>query len=386
MFRMGRYILKRLGQIGITFVLFVVLVYALIESQPGSFTAAFVGNPKLTQTQRETLARNLGLDRPPLERFLIYMRNLVRGDLGVSFTFYPKPVIEVLLERAPRTLTLFLASTFMSFAVGFVAGKYLAWRRGKAIEYIATIGGVFLYTVFVPWFALMLMWLLSFRLKLFPIGKFITPEVWRTAPVDANTVFIQMLVTVLMASLGLMGVWVITRRWLPQARMLARWGGVAGVALLAIGYWQLNGLGVYALNIAHHLVLPILTLTLINFAGTMLLTRNSMLETLREDYIITARAKGLPDAVIRDHHAARNAMLPVTTSFVFALAFAIGGGVLTETIFSWPGMGQTLLQAATTKDIPTTMGALIFIAVLALLAHLVADLLYIYLDPRIRYA
>jgi peptide/nickel transport system permease protein len=383
---MSRYILKRLGQIAITFALFVVLVYALIESQPGSFAAAFNSNPKLTAAQREALARNLGLDRPPVERFLIYLRNLARGDLGISFTFYPKPVSEVLLERAPRTLALFLTSAVLSFAFGFAIGKVLAWRRGKAVEYVATVGGVVLYSVFVPWFALMMLWLFSYQLKLFPIGKFVSPELWRTAPVDANTVFIQMLAMAVVIALAVATVRLVTRRWPARRGRLARWGSLIVGFVLVAGYWWSNGLAIYALDIAHHLVLPVLTLVLINFAGTMLLTRNSMLETLREDYIATARAKGLPDATIRDKHAARNAMLPVATSFVFALAFAIGGGVITETIFSWPGMGQTLLQAATTKDIPTTMGALIFIAVLALLAHLVADVLYAYLDPRIRYS
>ena len=145
-------------------------------------------------------------------------------------------------------------------------------------------------------------------------------------------------------------------------------------------------MGVYALDILRHLALPIMTLTLISFAGTMLLTRNSMLETLREDYIMAARAKGLPEKVIRDKHAARNAMLPVITSLVFSLAFALDGGVITESVFSWPGMGRTLLIAASTEDIPMAVGALVFTGTLALTAHLVADILYAYLDPRIRYA
>jgi peptide/nickel transport system permease protein len=118
----------------------------------------------------------------------------------------------------------------------------------------------------------------------------------------------------------------------------------------------------------------------------MLLTRNSMLETLREDYIMAARAKGLSERVIRDKHAARNAMLPVVTALVFALATALGGGIITETVFSWPGMGLTLLEAARVQDIPMTMGGIAFIGLLSLLAHLVADILYLFLDPRIRYA
>jgi peptide/nickel transport system permease protein len=158
--------------------------------------------------------------------------------------------------------------------------------------------------------------------------------------------------------------------------------GVIGV------YWLFlsGGAGRYALDILWHLGLPVITLALISFAGTMLLTRNSMLETLREDYILTARAKGLSEKVVRDKHAARNAMLPVVTSLVFSLAFALDGGVITETVFSWPGMGRTIVRAVASSDIPTAIGGLVFTAILALTAHLVADVLYVYLDPRVRYA
>jgi peptide/nickel transport system permease protein len=118
----------------------------------------------------------------------------------------------------------------------------------------------------------------------------------------------------------------------------------------------------------------------------MLLTRNSMLETIREDYIMAARAKGLQEKVIRDKHASRNAMLPVVTAFVLAVAFILDGGVITETIFSWPGMGLPLLNAALVEDIPMVIGALVFTGLLALTGHLLADILYAVMDPRIRYS
>jgi peptide/nickel transport system permease protein len=118
----------------------------------------------------------------------------------------------------------------------------------------------------------------------------------------------------------------------------------------------------------------------------MLLTRTSMLETLREDYIMAVRAKGLAERDIRDKHAARNALLPVFTNFVINLPFIMAGGIITETIFSWPGMGLTLLRASNSSDIPLVMGAFLFIGSLSLLAHLVADVAYAFLDPRIRYA
>ena len=158
----------------------------------------------------------------------------------------------------------------------------------------------------------------------------------------------------------------------------------AGAVVIPVA-WGLSGTAYLALDILKHMVLPIATLTLISFAGTMLLTRNSMLEILREDFVMAARAKGLPESVVRDKHAARNALLPVVTSLVYSLAFAIDGGIITETIFSWPGMGLTLLQAVRSEDLPLAMGAFVFIGMFALGAHLVADVLYAFLDPRIRY-
>ncbi len=131
-------------------------------------------------------------------------------------------------------------------------------------------------------------------------------------------------------------------------RRIGFWVIVAGFAI----FWFTSPMATYARDIAHHTVLPVITLAAVTFAGTMLLTRSSMLETLREDYILTARAKGLSESTIRDSHAARNALLPVTTSLVLALAFVIGGGIVTEYIFSWPGVGSLLLESSLREDMP----------------------------------
>jgi peptide/nickel transport system permease protein len=234
----------------------------------------------------------------------------------------------------------------------------------------------------------MMIWLFAVVLGWFPTGKFISVDLWSAAPayLTANTLIIPMILTGIVISVLLL-IWSSgIKRFSPNRRKAAFWTGVAVILLLPVAGFALSGLGIYALDILYHLSLPVITLTLISFAGTMLLTRNSMLETLREDYITTARANGLPEKVIRDRHAARNAMLPVVTSLVFSLAFAIGGGIITETIFSWPGMGRTLLVAAQAEDIPLAIGALAFTGILVLTAHVVADILYAYLDPRIRYS
>jgi len=386
---MRRYLATRLAQNVLTYFLFLTMVYFLIDAQPGDFGNSLINDPRLTAEQRAVIRQRLGLDQPTIVRFGKWVWQIAQGDFGISFSNYPRPVLDVIAERAPRTITLFLSASIVSFYFGFMAGKLLAWQRGGWLEYVATVTGVGLYTVFYPWFGLMMILLFSYLLGWFPIGKFIDPILWRSAEnVTANGVFLRMILSGILAGAALYAWTLFTRGLDSLHRSRARWIGLIVVAILFIGYWSLfaGGTGTYALDIAWHLILPIVTLTLVAFAGQMLLTRNSMLETLREDYIMTARAKGLEEKVIRDKHAARNAMLPVITAFVFSLAATLDGGVITETVFSWPGMGLTLLTAATTEDIPMAIGALVFTGALALIAHLVADILYAYLDPRIRYA
>jgi len=383
---MRRYITRRLLQNLLTLFLFLTLVYLLLDAQPGDFGNIYASDPRLTPAQRQQLRANLGLDKPVLVRYGIWLGNVVRGDFGISYSNYPRKVLDIIKERAPRTVILFISINVLAYYIGFLMGKILAWKRGSTFEYVSTIFGVTLYTIFVPWFALMMIWFFAYTLDLFPIGKFVDPIKWLNAPVDANYIFNRMLLTAFIASL-IIFLWTIyARRLNPAQRRPALYSGIAVVLVAAIAYWWSTGVGGYALDIAHHLVLPIVTLATVNFAGIMLLTRNSMLETLREDYIMAARAKGLPEEVVRDKHAARNTMLPVVTSFVLAISFVLDGGIITETIFSWPGMGRTLLIAAQEQDIPMVIGALLFTGVLALLGHLFADILYAFLDPRIRYS
>ena len=385
---MGRYLIIRLVQIVITYFLFLTAVFFLINAQPGDFGNVYYSSPNLTAQQRLTIREEMGLDKPAPERYLQWIGNFLRGNLGVSLSENPRTVNSIIVERAPRTLILFLTAAVLSFYLGFLAGKLLAWKRGGVLEYASTVGGVMLYTVFTPWFGLMMIWLFAVVLGWFPTGKFISVDLWSAAPafITANTLIIPMILTGIVISVLLL-IWSSRMNQLsPNRRKAAFWTGAAVIIFLPVAGFALSGLGIYALDILYHLALPVITLTLISFAGTMLLTRNSMLETLREDYITTARANGLPERVIRDRHAARNAMLPVVTSLVFSLAFAIGGGIITETIFSWPGMGRTLLEAAQVEDIPLAIGALAFTGILALTAHVVADVLYATLDPRIRYS
>ena len=382
---MANYLARRTGQIILTLFLIVSVAFFLVQAQPGDYTAVFAQNPDLPPEVRAQVQAAFGLDKSLGEQYLVHIKNSFTGQFGVSFQHYPRTVMEVITERLPRTAMLFLTATVISFYVGFALGKLMAWKRGGLFEYTATVSGAVLFTMFTPWFALMMIWIFSFQLGWFPLGKFLDPLLWRDAPVAANKVFNDMLITA-----GAFSVFVLfavlasrktggrqSRQWLLPALVI-------GLAMVPVA-WAMSGIGHLALDILKHMVLPIGTLTLISFAGTMLLTRNSMLEVLREDFVMAARAKGLPERVVRDKHAARNAMLPVATSLVYSLAFAIDGSVIIEGIFSWPGMGMTLLQAVRSEDLPLVMGAFVFIGIFALVAHLIADVLYAYLDPRIRY-
>lgn len=386
---MLKYIGKRTIQNVLVFIVFLTATFFLLQAQPGDISDQFLSNPKIPQEAREQFKERLGLNGTPWDQYVRYMENFFTGNLGVSFSEYPRDVMDILKERMPRTVALFLFATLLSFYMGFKSGKILAWRRGKRGENAITVVGVFFQTVFYPWFAIIMIRTFSFSFKLFPGGKFLTVEKWLKAPpdVDANMVFNRMLLTVLVVGMVWLVVEMSARRM--HNRVLGHrvmWAGRITLTAITVIWWMTvwAELLPFALDIGDHLILPTITLSLIGFGGTMLLTRASMLETLREDYILTARAKGLPSKVIRDRHAARNALLPVTTSLVIGLAFLIGGGVVTETVFSWPGMGRTLLNAAITEDIPLVIGAFSFIAILALLAHLIVDIMYMYLDPRIR--
>ncbi|MGH8924718.1 MAG: ABC transporter permease [Acidimicrobiia bacterium] len=379
-----KYVATRLLQGVLLLAVFLALIYLLLDAQPGDITLQLTSNPDLPPEAQQIARERLGLDKPLLGRTVTYVTNFFRGDLGFSFTQYPRTVGSLIMEKLPRTILLFLSATILSYFLGFALGKVMAWRRGRTVETGLTLGGVAGYTVFYPWFAILMLWFWGFQAGLFPIGKFIDVEEWTAAPMAANRVFMRMLASLAILTLVVGAVYAISRR-IPQERgERVRKIGIPLVFLGFVAFWWFSPLRPFAADIAHHTILPVLTLASVQFAGVMLLTRASMLETLKEDYILTARAKGLSQRAIRNKHAARNALLPVVTSLVLALSFVIGGGILTEGTFSWPGLGLQLLDATLVEDIPLATGTLGVIGIIALIGHLISDVLYMYLDPRIR--
>jgi len=385
---MLKFLAGRLVQMAILFVIFLTLIWFLLQAMPGDISDQLVANPNIPRETRNELREQLGLNEPLWQQYVTYITNFFQGEMGVSFSRYPQEVSAILWTALPRTLVLFLTATIFAYWLGFKTGKVIAWKRGAKTEQGLIVSGIFLQTVFYPWFAIVMLWTFGFLLGWFPIGRFIDARLWQGAPYAANDIFGQMILSVVVTgAVYLIGRYLI-RRYSRNLVTQTRLAQVLGIVLLGalLAFWYLHPASVYVRDIAHHTMLPVITLGLIAFGATMLLTRAAMLETLGEDYILTARAKGLPDSVIRDRHAARNALLPVTTSLVLALAFVIGGGIVTETIFSWPGMGLIFLQAISVSDIPLAVGALSITGVLALFGHLLADILYAVLDPRIRIA
>ncbi len=321
-----KYIARRLIQIAIIFFVILTVLFLLFRLAPGDPVSRMV-DPDMTPEDAELLISQLGLDKPIGMQYIYYLKNFFTGNFGESF-HYGQPVIEIIWERLPNTILLFTTAIILSALVGVFLGKIASWRKGETTDTLMTIGALVTHTVFLPWLGLILIWIFAYKLDWFPITGMISEDVYLD----------------------------------PDVGLLAK-----------------------SLDVLHHMVLPLATLFLIHFGSYLLIMRSSMLETLKEDYILTARAKGLEEKVIRNHHAAPNAALPVVTSVGLSLAFSINGGALTETIFTWPGIGRELVMAVSQNDYPLAQASFLLIAIVVLLSNLVVDTLYAYLDPRIRY-
>lgn len=319
------YIFKKLIEICIIFFIILTLLFFLFRLSPGSPISKMV-DPSLTLEDQQYIIQQLGLDQPAWAQYLIYLKNFFTGSLGFSF-HYGEPVSAVIMEKLPWTILLFTSSTILAAFAGVILGKISAWKKGSSLDYCLSLSALVCHTLFIPWFAILLLWMLGFQVGWFPLGGILSPEIW-----------------------------------IAKASILVK-----------------------MLDVLHHMILPLLTLFFIHLGSYLLLMRSSMLGVLKEDYILTARAKGLPEKMIRDKHAAKNAALPVVTSVGLSLAFSINGGALTEQIFTWPGIGRELIFAVSNNDYPLAQACFLLIAAVVLVANLIVDLLYAYLDPRITY-
>ncbi len=331
---LSRFIVKRAIQGVITVVVVTSLVFILFESMPGDPIARFRLDPTCARSPDclERLIVEFGFDQPVHIRFLTFLKNMFTFQFGDSYQ-YRIPVSDILADALPRTLGLFGTATIITYLVGVVIGSRIGWRRGGVEEGGWILFSLFFYNMPSFWIGLIFIWLFAFQLGWFPLGGF----------QSANT-----------------------------EELVARFTFLRDSPFLG------------AFDYVWHLILPLVVLILITLAGVILLMRTSLLEVLREDYILTARAKGLPERVVRRHHANRNAYLPVVTSFTIALAYSVGGAIILEQIFTYQGIGFFFLQAILTQDHFLAGATLFILSLLVIIGNIVADLLYAWLDPRVR--
>lgn len=301
------------------------IVFLLFRVAPGDPTIYLVDNTFDPEVREEILAK-MGLDKPIWEQYVIYMTNLLRGDLGVSFSSH-KPVIDELWEVLPNTIILAFTSFILAYTSGILIGALLASKRGKWQDTLGISLTLFFRSAPTFWLGMILLMLLSFKLGWFPGGR-----------------------------------------------------------MRAVGYETTGGLDKYLnVDFLQHLFLPTLTAGLYLFALPVMLTRNTLLEVLNEDYIELARAKGLSERTILLRHGVRNAILPVVTAAAVYIGLAIAGMVEIEVVYSWPGVGRAIVLAVRSHDYPLAQGAFLILAIMVSLMSLIADLSYAYLDPRISY-
>nr|MDT0658131.1 ABC transporter permease [Micromonospora sp. DSM 115978] len=282
--------------------------------------ALAVADPGMTEELRADLLRDYGLDQPLAVQYTDYLGQLVRGNLGVSFR-QNQPVLDILLERLPWTLLLAGSALAVTVALGIPLGVLAATRAKGFIDRLIQVGGITGQSLFVPSIGVLLLYVFGVQWGLLPIGGAMDDDVY--------------------------------------------------------------GLAAYG-SIAAHLVLPCLSLVLVQLGSYVLTLRSTLIDALGEDYCALAKAKGLPYRRVVWRHALRNALLPTTTLVGLQLGFLVGGAVLTETIYAYPGVGRAIFEAVGQLDFPVLQGAFLMLAFAVIVANLLTDLAYGLLDPRVR--
>lgn len=274
----------------------------------------------LSPADAQVLKESFGLDKPLYQQYFLFLRNLFRGDLGYSF-FYKDSVMSIIGNKLWWTLLLMGSALGITLLVGIPLGVISAKHQGGLLDQTINVAVVIGVSVFVPLLAFLLLYFFSFKLMLTPIGGAYTPGIEKSALVP---------------------------------------------------------------DVIRHMVLPCLTLVITYLASIVLYTRNSMLDALKEDYVRTARAKGVGDKAVTWSHALRNALIPTVTVTGLMIGKMVAGAVLTETVFSWPGVGTMIYDAVQKQDFPLLQGAFLVLSASVVIMTLVTDLLVAGLDPRIK--
>jgi peptide/nickel transport system permease protein len=333
---MWAYVVRRL--LGLIPVLFGIslLVFGFLRAIPGDPAVVMLGE-RGTPEQVEALREKLGLNRPILEQYLIFVGQLLQGDLGRS-TFSLLEVRSLLLAKWPATFELAVSAMLVAMLIGVPLGILAAVRKNSIWDNLATSFALIGVSLPVFWLGLMLVYLFAVNLQWLPSGGRLS--------VEADAFFRPI-----------------------------------------TGFYVLDALlqRSAVIDVLSHLILPALTLGTIPLAILTRITRSAMLEVLSQDYVRTARAKGQTERVVIWRHALKNALLPVVTIIGLQFGTLLGGAILTETIFSWPGIGSWIYEGIINRDYPVVQGGVVFVAFVFVLINLLVDLSYALLDPRIQY-
>lgn len=320
-----RYFLVKVAQVLVTLLAVVTFNFYLFHVLPGDPIRLLARAGNLQPEDIARLRQLFGLDQSLPVQFLIYLRDLATGNLGMSLA-YRQPVADILAQRIFNTVELLAMATVLVIVIGVVAGVFAAARRGTRADAGTVVASLFFWSLPTFWTGLMLIFLLGVYFHTFPISGAGTPGVFYTS--------------------------------LPA---------------------QLLDLG-------SHLVLPSLTLLLVDIGQFVLITRSSLIDVLTEDFIVTARAKGLSGRQVLWRHGVPNAMLPVVTTSALYVGLVVGGAIQVETVFSWPGMGRLIYDAVLRRDYPLIEATFLVFAVTVILVNFATDLLYMWIDPRVRNA
>jgi peptide/nickel transport system permease protein len=318
------YILRRFVFMVITFFLLMTLVFFMFRFIPGDPLIVYLDTEMDLEAQKRIMAK-FGLDRPLHEQYFLFVRNTITGDLGTSF-HYSKPVIELIGERLWNTIVLMGTGILLSYIIGVVLGALAAWKRGSPFEKISIVVVLALRSAPIFWLGIILMMIFSMRLNLLPLGGI------RQMGINLSSQFQKF----------------------------------------------------FSLDFLHHLILPAITLAIYYMGSPFLIMRSAMLEVMNEEFIEMVKAKGLKSRQVIFRHAMRNSTLPVITLFTVLVSFIMGGQVMLETIFRWPGIGMEMVQAISRKDYPMAQALFMMMGVIILIMNFIVDFLYGYLDPRVR--
>jgi peptide/nickel transport system permease protein len=318
-------IIKKIWQVFVTLLSVATFNFILFRILPGDPIRLMARAGHLSPEAIARLRQVFGLDRPLFIQYLFYLRNVATGELGISVT-YRRPVVDILQERIINTLILLSAATIIVIVIGVVAGVIAAARRGTSVDSALVMSSLICWSLPTFWTGLVLIIILSVYLNAFPVSGMTTP-------------------------------------------------GVSSIISMS-----------NLMDIGKHLILPTLTLAIVDMGQFALITRSSLIDVLTEDYILIAKAKGLPARKVLWGHGVPNALLPIITTMALYVSLVVGGAIQVETVFSWPGMGRLMYDAVLRRDYPLLEASFLLSAATVILANFLSDIAYLLIDPRVKEA